>query len=644
MREGGSRVGGILFMATTRVIWLGAILFCAVTAHTNAQTTNAWIFASGKWEIGDNWSLGVPPSSAQSGIFVTNSFFLVDFLTISIDSTTVLSNAINECMTINNLKVAAPRGRNTLALTDAGLITPLRVLGSLTLSNRGAVTVTNSVLVVSGIVSNDGVIVLNSGSIIATNAATLIGNTAAGLLTVTGGTFVASNVTVAAAANSQGTLTIAGGSNTVLRGLLVGGNSTATGSVWLTGGQLTVPNNTTDVGSGGAGQMTVSNGTWRAGGINVGNFAGSQGTLTLAGGTNFSSGMSIGLHVGATGAVWMTGLSQFNLTNGGIDIGGAGVAQLTVSNGTLQTRTLIIPDGANAQGTLTMAGGDMTVGDILMTGANNATSVISLRGGQLIATNSVAVGQVGGLAQVTVNSGTFATRALTLGVGSSERGTLMVAGGTSSVYSNLTLGNFACSGTGIVTVAGGRLFVTNATHNAVLDVRTGMLTMNSGFIQADKIILTNVCAHFIRTGGTLIYSNAVLSSTRDDDGDGIPNGYEQSHGLDPLNPINATLDSDGDGLTDLQESLAGTDPTNSASAFRITAITREGNNIRVTWMTGTAKTNALERTAGAGGSFATNDFAAVFTVTNTSGTVTNYLDMGAATAVPAFYYRVRLVP
>src|SRR5437870_3526531 len=37
-------------------------------------------------------------------------------------------------------------------------------------------------------------------------------------------------------------------------------------------------------------------------------------------------------------------------------------------------------------------------------------------------------------------------------------------------------------------------------------------------------------------------------------------------------------------------------------------------------------------------------FAAIFAVTNTVGTTTNYLDIGAATNVPAFYYRVRLVP
>ena len=37
-------------------------------------------------------------------------------------------------------------------------------------------------------------------------------------------------------------------------------------------------------------------------------------------------------------------------------------------------------------------------------------------------------------------------------------------------------------------------------------------------------------------------------------------------------------------------------------------------------------------------------FTAIFIVTNTVGTTTNYLDLDAATNVPAFYYRVRLVP
>ncbi len=60
---------------------------------------------------------------------------------------------------------------------------------------------------------------------------------------------------------------------------------------------------------------------------------------------------------------------------------------------------------------------------------------------------------------------------------------------------------------------------------------------------------------------------------------------------------------------------------------------------------GAGKTNALQVTGGGpGGSYATNGFADIFTVTNTVGTSTNYLDIGGAGNVPVRYYRVRLVP
>src|SRR5262249_3845536 len=107
----------------------------------------------------------------------------------------------------------------------------------------------------------------------------------------------------------------------------------------------------------------------------------------------------------------------------------------------------------------------------------------------------------------------------------------------------------------------------------------------------------------------------------------------------------AATDKDGDGMSNLQEYLAGTDPNNSASYLHITSIVASGNNTLVTWMMGPGKTNALQAIAGAAdGSYRTNAFADLFIVTNTVGTMTNYLDVGGATNKPARYYRVRLVP
>jgi hypothetical protein len=152
-------------------------------------------------------------------------------------------------------------------------------------------------------------------------------------------------------------------------------------------------------------------------------------------------------------------------------------------------------------------------------------------------------------------------------------------------------------------------------------------------------------------GGTwLAYRLVSANPNLDSVGDGIPNWWRQlyfgGNGTTTNVPGScATCDPDGDGMSNLQEYLAGTNPTNTASTFRITSVMSTGANLLVTWTMGSGKTNALQVTPGDGsGNFSTNSFADIFTVTNTIGTVTNYLDLGAATNVPSRYYRVRLVP
>ena len=49
----------------------------------------------------------------------------------------------------------------------------------------------------------------------------------------------------------------------------------------------------------------------------------------------------------------------------------------------------------------------------------------------------------------------------------------------------------------------------------------------------------------------------------DSDGDGLPDGWEVAHGLDPLNLSDATLDPDDDGLSNLQELQHGSNPLNA---------------------------------------------------------------------------------
>jgi T5SS/PEP-CTERM-associated repeat protein/uncharacterized repeat protein (TIGR03803 family) len=105
--------------------------------------TNKWSAGSGKWESTANWSRYRAPSVFDPSDLVTNA----NTKTVTVDATTALSNAMNGCMTVNNLVVSGPSGTvNTLFLNKAGTHTPLQVLNTLTIDYNAALTVNNSSL------------------------------------------------------------------------------------------------------------------------------------------------------------------------------------------------------------------------------------------------------------------------------------------------------------------------------------------------------------------------------------------------------------------------------------------------------------------------------------------------------------------
>jgi T5SS/PEP-CTERM-associated repeat protein len=609
--------------------------------------------------------------------------------TTTVSAGTLVGNAINATGTVwmsggqfTGPMTVGSAGIGRVAMSNgtmnvSNLVVGLTGVGTFTMAGG-----TNLPQVVNiGLSSSTGQLWITGGQIGSNGVDYTVGVGNVGVMTISNGVALGSTMSVGFAAGSRGTVSVSGGTVAMTGPLMVGGNG-GTGLVQVTGGQLVLTNtlnpvgvatglvvdgsvtitnggsiilNGVDgvVGNRGSGSLTNLGGLLSAANLIVGSFGGSHGTLTMSDGTITATGsLTLGKSAGANGTLWMTGgtLLSANAGIAHIILGSAGQGAMIVSNGTVQVDQTVAGNGVNGSGVLTIAGGNFLSQSTLVLGEDPpSTGTVWVTSGVLALTNSGLTANIftlDGIAQLIVSNGQVVVDAATIATLSNVgQGTFTFAGGTTVINTNLVLGNACSKGQGNVVINGGSLFVTNASHTAVLDVRNGTLQINSGTLVVDKIVMTNSCAQFVRTGGTLIYGSAVLNPSDDTDGDGIPNGYEQSHGLDPLNPADASADNDGDGFSNLQEYLAGTDPNNSASAFRITSISQTGNNVLVTWMMGSGKTNALQVTAGAGdGSYQTNSFANLFIVTNTVGTLTNYLDVGGATNTPSRYYRVRLVP
>ena len=130
-----------------------------------------------------------------------------------------------------------------------------------------------------------------------------------------------------------------------------------------------------------------------------------------------------------------------------------------------------------------------------------------------------------------------------------------------------------------------------------------------------------------------------------------------------MSRIGPGADPFGKGMSNTNQFLSGFNPTNASAYVHITSIskTNSGTDIRVDYLGASgdstysggpaSRTNVLEFTAGSGGgNYSSNGFATAGVTNILSGgtglgTLTNMVDPGGATNVPARYYRVRvLVP
>jgi T5SS/PEP-CTERM-associated repeat protein len=400
---------------------------------------------------------------------------------------------------------------------------------------------------------------------------------------------------------------------------------TGTNSVWNNAGGLVVgfagPDNRLVISNGGVvadsfliiGNNSTGNyvsitdpgSTLRARYLSIGVSAGGNSLVISNGGhlasTDFEGGDYVGLSSSNNTAV-VTGTGSVWSISGGVVVGDYG-----------SSNTLIIKDGGQMVDRTTLEVGAEAAGSnnsVLVTGTGSVVTASifvgeSGSGNQLVVTDggvvSGSVGRLGGnlfsvgntnTARVT-NGGSWLINNLSIGYAGSSNSLVVAGGAVYAVNAIVGMASPACDN--LIEVDSGNLTVTNAGAIGVLEVRYGELILAGGTVQADTLVITNSCAQFIHTGGALIVGNIVLDT----------------------------------------------------NTFRITSIAQQGNDMLITWLMAPGATNALQAAVGAAdGSYTTNGFSDIFMVTNntTVGTVTNYLDLGAATSTPARYYRARLVP
>lgn len=325
-----------------------------------------------------------------------------------------------------------------------------------------------------------------------------------------------------------------GGSGTLwtINGSLSVGDAGKSNSLTITDGGRVSMTGQTYVGNNGSNNIVVVNGTnsiLTAGsggaGIQVGNYGSDNLLILTNGGTLRANYANIGYGGGAfNNLAIVTGAGSLWSNATDLRVGDSGSGN-----------QLIITDGGKVITTNT------TMGGYYGAGSNNGVTV-SGTGSLLTNVANIVVGNYGPGNWMAINNGgsvsagTGEYHALTIGnvLGSSNNSVLVTGAGSSLVAPRITVGSQGksnslviadsglvratnmvvggYSGTNLLSVAGGNLYVTNATRSAALTVNGGTFQMNGGTAVVNRLIATNTSGLLDFKGGNLTLGGMTVSN------------------------------------------------------------------------------------------------------------------------------------
>ncbi len=599
----------------------------ALATWTNAN-------ASGNWSAATSWNPVSVPDAGASVIFgaagatsvVDNTSRTINTITFNRAGNFSVAASGGATLTVTGgvtvagnftYSISAPvilGAANTWSVTNGGTLSvsvPVNGTNSLTKTGAGA-------LILAGTNTYSGSTLLNSGTLAVVGAG-LITNTP--LITVAGGaTFDVSGRT--------------GGSMTLMTGQTLSGNGTVRGTLVFAGGSTLSPGSS-------VGTLTVAND------LVLSNAA----TLQYDLGTNSDL-------VSVAGNLTLAG--TLNLT----DAGGFGVGSYTLFTygGTLTVNGVTIGTVPNTNLAYTI---DTSAAGQVKLNVQTAPAILNIEAAILqdAAGNPAPTSAVAVLVADTTGNGFTAPQsnfALSLGAawGADDR----VVGlwdlrhsfacigdnGALCEQTTVALANGIAPGQRVqlywfpsLTLAAGTLGITSYgkysdTNNPTLDASDPWQIPAGGATVTLRFYTAAIGGSNPDTAGRATLTTTAGTTPFED--------WQAQYFGSTNNPAAAPgADPDGDGQNNLAEFLAGTVPTNSASSFCIQSIVPEAGDLRITWTMGPGRTNALQFSPGVAGGYSTN-FSDIFVVTNTVGTLTNFLHLGAATNSAAGYYRVRIVP